>query len=119
MISQRLTCSPRTVWSTLLMLILAMAACAEPSSAAQHGSPPRTWRSAWRPGWLPGDPASEDATLPPVWTLRASATAGLFIALDPVTRLPIAPSAEQKRSLAAQAEHDALLAPTRPLQVER
>ena len=36
-----------------------------------------------------------------------------------MTRLPIAPSAEQKRSLAAQAEHDALLAPTRPLQVER
>jgi len=54
-----------------------------------------------------------------VWTLRSSATAGLFIALDPVTRLPIAPSAEQKRALAAQAEHDALLAPTRLLQVER
>ena len=36
-----------------------------------------------------------------------------------MTRLPIAPSAEQKRAFAAQAEHDALLAPTLPLQVER
>src|SRR5882762_8373562 len=110
--------------AVLLTLSTVAAAYPAPSSATrpQSGSfaGPTVWRSAWRPGWLPGDPVTDDPSLPlPVWAPRASGQAGLFIALDPVTRLPIEPSAEQKRAFTARVQLDALLAPTAPLQVER
>ncbi len=83
-----------------------------------------TWRSAWRPGWLPGDPegAADPNVPPPVWApraARAGRASGLFIALDPITHLPTMPSDAQKRAFAAQMEHDALLAPTAPFQIQR
>jgi len=56
---------------------------------------------SWRPGWLPGDPE----TIP---------GAGLFIAIDPVTRLPIAPTPDQLRAWNTQRALDALRAPARP-----
>jgi len=43
----------------------------------------------------------------------------MFIAIDPITHLPTAPSDAQKRAYAAQVERDALQAPTRPLQIEK
>jgi hypothetical protein len=106
MISQRLTPPHRVLSAALLTLSLASTAFAAPSSAA-HRAPGKTNAiHVWRPGWLPGDPPT-------------SLASGLFIAIDPVTHRPTAPSAEQKRAWAAQQELDALLAPTRPLQVER
>jgi hypothetical protein len=104
----------------LLTLGLTLWAWAPSASAAGHAA--GAWRYAWRPGWLPGDPQTEDAVLPPVWATpagRAAGAAGLFIALDPVTHLPTTPTDAQLRSYAAQVERDALLAPARPLQVER
>ena len=57
---------------------------------------------SWRPGWLPGDP-------------EMTSGAGLFIAIDPVTRLPMAPTPDQLRAWNTQRALDALRAPTRPL----
>lgn len=59
---------------------------------------------SWRPGWLPGDP-------------EGASGAGLFIAIDPVTRLPITPTPDQIRAWNTQRALDALRAPTRPLLV--
>jgi hypothetical protein len=50
---------------------------------------------------------------------HARRASGLFVALDPVTHLPTTPSEAQKRAFAERAGHDALLAPTAPLRVER
>jgi hypothetical protein len=105
--------------TALLALTLTLAAWSPYASAASHA--PGAWQYEWRPGWLPGDPETEDALLPPVWARPSgrAAVAGLFIALDPVTHLPTTPSDAQIRSFATQVSHDALLAPARPLQVER
>jgi len=120
MIWQRLKRPPRIISTTILIFGLTVAASTPPSSAAPSTKARHRTLPTWRPGWLPGDPASDEVTLlPPVWAARGSREAGLFIALDPVTRLPIAPTAEQKRGFAAQVAHDALLAPTLPLRVEK
>ena len=95
-----------------LLFLSALLICAGPGSSradARPGISHSTWRSAWRPGWLPGDPE----------TVVTPSAPGLFVALDPVTHRPTAPSDAQKRAFAAQAEHDALLAPAAPLQAER
>lgn len=64
------------------------------ASGAGHRS---AWTCSWRPGWLPGDPAPADrASL-----FDATAVSGLWIALDPVTRRPTAPTAEQRRAVRA------------------
>jgi hypothetical protein len=47
------------------------------------------------------------------------APAGLYVALDPLTRRPVAPSAEQRRAFQAAIDLDQLLAPTAPLTVEK
>lgn len=122
MISQRLTCLSRTRAAALFALSLVSLLSVVTPNPAHAGSKPTTL--AWRPGWLPGDPATSDLSLAPrLWEIRAARgtarNAGLFIALDPVTRLPVAPSDEQKRAFAAQQERDAQLAPTRPLSVEK
>ena len=118
MTCQRLTLPQRVLSAALLTLSLASTAVAAPSSAAHRAPGKATAIHVWRTGWLPGD--ADDAAFPqPVWGPRASLASGLFIAIDPVTHRPTAPSAEQKRAWAAQQEQDALLAPTRPLQVER
>jgi len=87
---------------------------------------PALWHSEWRPGWLPGDPAAADQNQPvPIWALGSlqclgsHQSPGMFIAIDPVTRRPVAPSEEQKRGFQAQVERDALLAPAHPLQIEK
>jgi hypothetical protein len=56
----------------------------------------------------------------PLWSLVSVRSPGLFVALDPVTRLPIMPSAAQRRAAAARIEgEDALRAPLSPLVIER
>jgi len=53
-------------------------------------------------------------------SLGSDLASGLFIAIDPVTHRPVAPTLEQRRAWAAgQAAQDALLAPTRPLTVQK
>lgn len=122
MIFQRLTRLPRVRAAAFFALTLTSALAVAAPNSAHAGSKPTT--TTWRPGWLPGDPATSDLSLAPqLWEMRAARgsarNAGLFIALDPVTHLPVAPSDAQKRAFAAQRESDALLAPTRPLQVEK
>jgi hypothetical protein len=85
---------------------------------------PTKWAHGWRPGWLPSDPGagSGPGETVPLWAPTASGanhSAGLLITIDPITHRPIAPTAEQKRAFAAQQAQDALLAPTRPLTVQR
>jgi hypothetical protein len=90
----------RVLAATALALALASmvpspAPAAPPfASGASHRS---AWACSWRPGWLPGDPApAERASL-----LDAAAVSGLWIALDPVTRRPASPTAEQRRAARA------------------
>lgn len=86
---------------------------ANPAAAAARGNSnaAHRWAYAWTPGWAPGDPVS--APNSSLWNSRF--VPGLWIALDPVTRRPTTPTAEQRR--AAQAP----LAPERDevLPVER
>ena len=112
MILQQLTRRLRVSVPLVLTLLFALAAT---SQAA-----PAQWHYAWLPGWLPGDPgvADQNQTVP-IWAPQAIQGAGMFIAIDPVTHLPTAPSDAQKRAFAAQVERDALLAPARPLQIEK
>lgn len=56
-----------------------------------------TWPYAWRPGWLPGDPVAVSSPMP-----------GLWVTLDPVTRRPVAPAAEQRRARVAALQAAAL-----------
>jgi len=112
MILQRLTRRLRVSVPFLLTLLVAFAATSQAT--------PTRWHYAWRPGWLPGDPSVADQNQPvPIWAPQTIQSAGMFIAIDPVTHLPTAPTDAQKRGFAAQAERDALLAPTRPLQIEK
>ncbi|HYJ31821.1 MAG TPA: hypothetical protein VE326_01245 [Candidatus Binatia bacterium] len=80
---------------------------APPASAAPScdaGAARRSaWTFSWRPGWLPGDPVPAEGA-----NLLAPPLPGIWIALDPVTRRPTRPTAEQRR--AAQAA----LAPAAP-----
>jgi len=103
--------------TALLTLGLALAAWSPGAFAASRAA--GAWRYDWRPGWLPGDPEAAGALMPPAWAVPSSRAAGLLIALDPVTHLPTTPTDAQMRSFRAQVSRDALLAPTRPLQVER
>lgn len=83
--------------------VVARSASAAPACTYRAGSRSE-WTYSWRPGWLPGDPMpSESAGLP-----GGGAIPGLWVTLDPVTRRPTAPTAEQRR--AAQAA----LAPVAP-----
>lgn len=104
--------------SAIPLLLLALSLW---PAATQARTPATPWRTAWRPGWLPGDPerAADPNAPAPVWAPRHGHSSGLFIALDPITHLPTAPSEAEMRSFAEQAGHDALLAPTAPLRVER
>jgi len=112
MILQRLTRRLRVFLPVLLTLLWALTATSQAAATR--------WHYAWRPGWLPGDPSVADQNqTAPIWAPEAIQSAGMFIAIDPVTHIPTAPSDAQKRAFAAQAERDALLAPTRPLQVEK
>lgn len=62
---------------------------------------PTGWKYDWRPGWLPGDPAEPRFDLLSAPWARSLASPGVFVALDPVTRLPVRPSADQRRALSA------------------
>lgn len=77
---------------------------------------------AWQLDWLAGDPKPalpEIFTAP--WGAPRAVTPGLRVALDPVTRLPARPSAEQRRAAAAAlaGEHDAAGRTDVPLPTER
>ena len=91
MISQRLTPRPPLL-CRLLTLLLLTALIVPPASA----------RPAKR---YPKKPKTQGK--------------GLFIAIDPITHRPIAPTPDQIRAWNDQQARDALRAPTRPLQTER
>ena len=124
MISQRVT--PRPLLLVWLVTLMALTVLALLPGMAHAKTQPTKWAHAWRPGWLPTDPGAGDEIGPgetvPVWTptvRAATRSAGLLITIDPITHRPIAPTAEQKRAFAEQQAQDALLAPTRPLTVQR
>lgn len=89
----------------LLLLLLA-------PSAAIAGTP--AWPFDWRPGWIPGDPVEEPVS--DLWTTTASP--GLFVAIDPATHRPVAPSAEQRAAFQRAIDLSELLAPAAPVRVE-
>jgi len=74
----------------------------------------RPWPFDWRPGWVPGDPI-EDAVLD-AWSLPSQP--GLYVAIDPVTHRPVAPSPEQRAAFQRAFDLNELLAPTAPVRVE-
>lgn len=90
---------------TLLVLLLT-------PSAAVAGTP--AWPFDWRPGWIPGDPV--EAPVSDLWTTTASP--GLFVAIDPATHRPVAPSAEQRAAFQRAIDLSELLAPAAPVRVE-
>lgn len=57
----------------------------------------------------------------PVWEIPkpAATHGGLYIAIDPVTRRPVAPTPDQIRAWNTRHALDALRAPTRPLAVQK
>jgi len=89
----------------LLVLLLAPSASIAGTSA---------WPFDWRPGWIPGDPVEEPVSN--LWTTTASA--GLFVAIDPATHRPVAPSAEQRAAFQRAIDLTELLAPAAPVRVE-
>lgn len=128
MICQAVTaCRPvplRILTLTCLTLLLALAA--RSASAEKRSSAPKrasVATASWLPGWLPGDPEPAVIAAPaPLWAkpMRHKAHApGLLIAIDPVTRRPTKPTAEQIRAFEEQQARDPLLAPERPLTAER
>src|SRR5213078_4701020 len=93
MILQRLTRRLRVFLPVLLTLLWALTATSQAATTR--------WHYAWRPGWLPGDPSVADQNqAAPIWASEAIQSAGMFIAIDPVTHIPTAPSDAQKRAFA-------------------
>ena len=72
------------------------------------------WPFDWRPGWVPGDPVEESSL--DVWTMPSNP--GLFVAIDPVTHRPVAPSPEQRAAFQRAFDLSELLAPSAPVRVE-
>src|SRR4029453_4790853 len=72
------------------------------------------WPFDWRPGWVPGDPI-EDTVLD-AWAMPSHP--GLYVAIDPVTHRPVAPSHEQRAAFQRAFDLNELLAPTAPVRVE-
>ena len=107
----------------LALAWLALPALAPASTAerpADVATSPRTHE--WRPCWLPGDPEEPTFDLfAAPWGPVSPRSPGLFVALDPVTRLPVRPSAEQRRALSAALlrENPAPARPDVPLPTER
>jgi hypothetical protein len=112
--------APRPIllaWLLTLAILTALVLLPGPARGATRPISPLTWR----PGWLPGETETGLAEIAPVWAwpVHGARASGLFIAIDPVTHRPVAPTLEQRRVWAAgQAAQDALLAPTRPLTVQ-
>jgi hypothetical protein len=115
MISQRVR--PRPIILSWLLTFSALTFLAILPGPA--GATTRHAKLQWRPGWLPGDPETATSGPAPIWARSAPTRAGLFISIDPITHRPIAPTPEQIRAWNDQQAHDALLAPTRPLTVQR
>jgi hypothetical protein len=91
----------------VLLLVLSLA----PSASIAGTS---AWPFDWRPGWIPGDPVEETAS--DLWATTASP--GLFVAIDPATHRPVAPSAEQRAAFQRAIDLTELLAPAAPVRVE-
>lgn len=72
------------------------------------------WPFDWRPGWVPGDPIEESSF--DFW--RMPSNPGLFVAIDPVTHRPVAPSPEQRAAFQRAFDLSELLAPSAPVRVE-
>lgn len=91
------------------------------SPGTAPASTPDPWPYPWRPSWIPGDPiATEVRALGTPWIVFDQVAPGLIVALDPVTRLPVRPSAVQRAAAAAMFETGDLLGPPDgPLPTER
>ncbi|HKQ19029.1 MAG TPA: hypothetical protein VJW75_04720 [Candidatus Eisenbacteria bacterium] len=82
------------------------------SSGVAHAPTPDAWPYAWRPNWIPGDPiANGVGSFGTSWVVFEQVTPGLIVALDPVTRLPVRPSAAQRAAAAAIFQEGDLLGP--------
>lgn len=96
--------------STLTLAALLLLSLAP---AAAHAEIP-AWPFDWRPGWIPGDPVEE--TRLDLWSLPSNP--GLYVAIDPVTHRPTAPSPEQRAAFGRSMDLSELLAPSAPVRVE-
>jgi len=67
------------------------------------------WPYEWRPNWIPGDPVA--SRVGASWIAFEQVAPGLIVALDPVTRLPVRPSAAQRAAAAALFEEGRLVGP--------
>jgi len=72
------------------------------------------WPFDWRPGWIPGDPVADVAL--DTWAMPSNP--GLYVAIDPVTHRPVAPTAEQRAAFGRAMDLSELLAPSAPVRVE-
>lgn len=103
--SRRRLSTPAPVLAFFVLLLLA-------PSVANAETP--AWPFDWRPGWIPGDPVEEQAL--DLWSQPTSP--GLYVAIDPVTHRPVAPSPEQRAAFGRSMDLTELLAPTAPVRVE-
>jgi len=96
---------------------------AAPAGAGTPGAPGDAWPFAWRPYWIPGDPIEDGAAGAPGSVLVLGlplATPGFMVALDPATRRPVVPSAQQRAAASAALEAAGLsLTPDEALPVEQ
>lgn len=91
-------CAPRFLLS--LLVASTLVACSVPVAFA--GDSQTAWPFEWRPNWIPGDPVEQGHVfLQAPWTPLGLVMPGLIVALDPVSRLPIQPSPEQRAAAAA------------------
>ena len=72
------------------------------------------WPFDWRPGWVPGDPIEESSF--DLWTMPSNP--GIYVAIDPATHRPVAPSPEQRAAFQRAFDLGELLAPSAPVRVE-
>lgn len=93
-----------------LFLGLTLMSCVLVSSGVAHAPTSDAWPYAWRPNWIPGDPIANGVG-GPTWVVFEQVTPGLIVALDPVTRLPVRPSAAQRAAAAAIFDEGYLLGP--------
>jgi hypothetical protein len=122
--------APLIPLTAVLALSLAATRGASANEAADHRAAARAhaahaWTLAWRPNWLPWDPPSDPASDESFPTFLSAATSapGLMIAIDPVTKRPVAPTLEQRRAWAEAMQPGGALgapaAPNAPLRVEK
>jgi len=101
----------------------AMCASHTTTAAVASVAPTRASSPVWLPEWIGPAPVADVADYSAMYGMPSFPTApGMIVAIDPETRLPIRPTAAQRRtlSLGTSAESTDLLAPSdAPLLIER